>query len=835
MQRVEDKSGAEKETKRGAQSSTIARAWRATWRTLLGVVALLVVAVAVIIAYLGPIVERYVESHDRELVGRHLTMDNLRLGVLDGRFSVDNLTLYEADDTTLFARLGSVDVRMDIAELLDRHIHLGRLHLSSPTLNVEQCGDAFNFDDMAAFISATYLSDETEEQPSEPWRVTVEDIALCDGAIEYYDRALEQRWQLMELDCSTPLFELDRVTNHVEVSTRINDHATFGGMVDIDGESLDYRFDGVLDSFALADTYNYIRPYVNISEFSGDMSVELSLYGNLAALRSSSIEGRASIEELSILAANGGNLLSARRALLDIGTINVADGSYLLDAFEVDGFATQLIIDEDGTTNFKDLFYGRAELSVETTTDRVGDDMFEVRERVTITTDEEQAPLSDILLRIDRLRFSNGEFYYADYTMHRDFSYALYNMSLESDNFDIAAKNRITLRTSLQKQGSALLQWEGSLNDFYNQNLLAMLTNVDITDFSTLVEHYTAFPVVSGNLTFRSQNVVTNGVLSGVNQLGTYNFKVGKKLRDIDAEYKLPLKLGIFILEDRNDNIDVDLPITGRIDSPEFSYRKLLLRAVGNTLLKVVAAPVMWMFPERQDLFRHIDIDMLAAGFDSEHYARLDKMAEVLKENPDLQVRLTQRVNYKRAKQRIADLNLKIAYYNSTQQNEDERFDMLDFAHISEMRLSRSEVANFADSQLMVRGIDPKRMSAAEKSMALYGDMVDEQLRMLLEQRNRIIEEYMAFQHQTMPERAFRINSVVLDELRDYEGKDRYSVTLVIDDEEYEAEPAADASADVSADASAEQTAQNDDAAESAEDSADEKSDETQNLDTNNQ
>ena len=188
----------------------------------------------------------------------------------------------------------------------------------------------------------------------------------------------------------------------------------------------------------------------------------------------------------------------------------------------------------------------------------------------------------------------------------------------------------------------------------------------------------------------------------------------------------------------------------------------------------------------------------------------------MLKENPDLQVRLTQRVNYKRAKQRIADLNLKIAYYNSTQQNEDERFDMLDFAHISEMRLSRSEVANFADSQLMVRGIDPKRMSAAEKSMALYGDMVDEQLRMLLEQRNRIIEEYMAFQHQTMPEGAFRINGVVLDELRDYEGKDRYSVTLVIDDEEYEAEPAADASAEDSAD-------------------ADDKSDETQNLDTNNQ
>ena len=44
----------------------------------------------------------------------------------------------------------------------------------------------------------------------------------------------------------------------------------------------------------------------------------------------------------------------------------------------------------------------------------------------------------------------------------------------------------------------------------------------------------------------------------------------------------------------------------------------------------------------------------------------------------------------------------------------------------------------------------------------------------------------MTFQHQDLAEGAFEISSVVLQESIDYHGKDRYTVTLIIDDEEIE-------------------------------------------------
>ena len=55
--------------------------------------------------------------------------------------------------------------------------------------------------------------------------------------------------------------------------------------------------------------------------------------------------------------------------------------------------------------------------------------------------------------------------------------------------------------------------------------------------------------------------------------------------------------------------------------------------------------------------------------------------------------------------------------------------------------------------------------------------------------RNRILRDYMEFQHSDMPSEAFAINDVVLEDMKSYVGKDRYTVTLIIDDEEIELAP----------------------------------------------
>ena len=151
-----------------------------------------------------------------------------------------------------------------------------------------------------------------------------------------------------------------------------------------------------------------------------------------------------------------------------------------------------------------------------------------------------------------------------------------------------------------------------------------------------------------------------------------------------------------------------------------------------------------------------------------------------------MRVRLTQRVNHRRASQRLANLNLKIAYYNHTQGAENGYLDMLAFSRINGMKISNKAVVAYADSLLLARGLNPSQMNTSSKAMTLYGDVVDKQMVELMEHRNRTIREYMSFQHQDIPEGAFEINAVVLEDMKNYAGKDRFTVTLLIDDETIE-------------------------------------------------
>ena len=769
-----------------AKSPKTKRKWLRGILITLGVLLLIaILAIAATIIWLGPIAEYVVERYDKELVGRHLQMDNLRIKLFKGEMSVDSLRLYEANDSTTFISLNRFETDIEPMEVFHGHIDIRRIALTEPSVNITQRGSAFNFDDMLAFIDSTYMS--TPEEPreeSEPWRISIKNVALNGGHVAYLDKELDQEWLISGLKLKSDSIMLSNAMTRIDASLEINRQARLAGSVGINLESLDFEFDGALHEFQLNDIYKYVVPVVNLKELYGALSTQLSLEGNINDVMATEISGSISLDDLHLTGPDGGELFAADNLSAEIQRINLDKQYFALESLTSTSYSTQFIMRKDGSTNFDRLFYEEPEVTLETTSEHMGGHIYDQKERVTITTDESVAPLSGMTLKIGNLNLAGGYIYFVDKTMSKEFKYKLRNIAIESRNFNIAARNKLTVRATTNNQGTALVRWEGSLNDFYNQSILASLSNVEMKDFTPYAEHYTAFPITSGNITFKSQNVITNGELSGMNRLGTYDFGVGKKDKSLDPEFNLPLRLGVWVLTDKDKHIDIDLPITGHIDSPEFSLRKVIFKAIGNLLLKIVASPFSWMSSEKQETFQHINFELLDPTLNSEQYARIDKIAAALKEDSSLKVRLKQSVNYERAQREIADLNLKMAYYNSTQVDSDHRLDMLDLMKINEMRLAGKEVVAFADSMLVARGIDPGHMSTHAKAQALYGDMVDRQLTMMFELRAKTIREYVAFQHKELSAESFVVESQTAEEMKSYKGKTRLVLTLLVDDEE---------------------------------------------------
>lgn len=771
-----------------AQSSEKAKKPRRKWlrRSLIifGIILLiLLIAVAAAIIWLGPIAEWYLEKNDKELISRRIEMDDLRLRLFDGTATADNIILYEADGTTPFATIDHLEAEMDVSAVMDGHIHLTRVHLTRPYLSVVQDGEIFNFDDMVNYIFEEYFSPEDEEESGDEWKITIENVTFEDGHLVYVDKEIDQCWDLSAMNLYAEEFFMDNKMSPIDAELIINNVAPVKGLLLFNYDTFEFDFQGTMEDFDLADTYKYWTPYLNITSVNGIAYADAHIVGDVDDIWAMDISGDFDIRDGVILGPDGSNLLSAKSITGNAKSINIEYESYIFNTLYINDYSTHFTLEKDGTSNFTGLFPEDTEVSIATTSESLGSDMYDVREEVRVTSNDEDIT-SDMVITIGDMSFTGGSVQYADYTLHRDFIYDISNLSIKSSNFDLDNSNSITIEANVPKQGSAIIRWDGSFNDFYNQSILAVLSNVDIKSFGPYMEYFTAFPVESGNLTFRSQNIITNGELNGVNQLGTYNFAVGKKDKSMDVDFKLPLRAGIYILTDRNDHIDVELPVSGNIESPEFSYRRAILKAIGNLLLKVVAAPFDWMSGDKQDAFRHINVSILEPGLSAEQYARLDKMAETLVEDEALAVRLTHSVNYKRATQQLADLNLKIGYYNSIQSDDERRLDMLDFSKIQEMKLSNSDVLIFADSMLTVKGIDHTTMTSHAKARALYGDMADKQLLHIMERRNQAVRDYISFQHPELREGAIVIDDIDYERLKNSSGKNRYNVTLIVDGEE---------------------------------------------------
>ena len=83
--------------------------------------------------------------------------------------------------------------------------------------------------------------------------------------------------------------------------------------------------------------------------------------------------------------------------------------------------------------------------------------------------------------------------------------------------------------------------------------------------------------------------VQPDGQLTASNKIVLRQLAFGDKVEGSEAS--LPVKLATALLADRNGVINVDLPVSGSINDPEFSLGGLIWKAIGNLIVKVVSAP----------------------------------------------------------------------------------------------------------------------------------------------------------------------------------------------------------------------------------------------------
>ena len=101
---------------------------------------------------------------------------------------------------------------------------------------------------------------------------------------------------------------------------------------------------------------------------------------------------------------------------------------------------------------------------------------------------------------------------------------------------------------------------------------------------------FAGYPIEDGRIDVDLRYVTKDGELQGKNRFVIKKIKLGEPVPDYQGT-RLPLGLAIALLEDSDGMIDVNIPVKGNVNEPEFSVGHLVWQAVKTVLTNVVTAP----------------------------------------------------------------------------------------------------------------------------------------------------------------------------------------------------------------------------------------------------
>lgn len=203
------------------------------------------------------------------------------------------------------------------------------------------------------------------------------------------------------------------------------------------------------------------------------------------------------------------------------------------------------------------------------------------------------APEPAFPLAVERLRIIGGNVEFADLSLSPQFGTRMHDLSgvVAGLSTDPATTALVELDGKVDDYGSARVR--GSIQPFRATDftdLKLTFRNLEMTELTPYSAKFAGRKIDSGKLSVDLEYRIRQRQLTGDNTFVINTLKLGERVDSPDA-IKLPLDLAIALLEDSNGIIDLDLPISGSLDDPQFSYGKIIWKAIVNLLTKLVTAP----------------------------------------------------------------------------------------------------------------------------------------------------------------------------------------------------------------------------------------------------
>ena len=192
---------------------------------------------------------------------------------------------------------------------------------------------------------------------------------------------------------------------------------------------------------------------------------------------------------------------------------------------------------------------------------------------------------------------------------------------------------------------SAPLEITGELDPFGSElflDIAAKATGIDLPTFSPYSGKYVGYVIEKGKLSVDINYHIKEGELKAENNIFLDQFTLGEKIESPDA-LDIPLTLAIALLKNQKGEIDLDLPINGSLNDPEFSLGGVIVQVFVNLITKAVTSPFALLGSLAGDGEELSEINFLPGygKVEPEAEKRLQALSKALVDRPALKLEIT--------------------------------------------------------------------------------------------------------------------------------------------------------------------------------------------------
>lgn len=594
-------------------------------------ITLIVLAVIILLGLimLPGLARRYTVNHSKQLLGRQIALDKLKINYFTGTVKLFNFKMFEADDATVFVSFDTLIIDAEPYRMFRNDMVLEQFYLKGLNAKIIQADSTFNFDDLIAFYAAKEDSVAADTATSEPIHFHLSNIELKGAEFTYEDKTINKTTTLRDLSFFIPYVGWNQEQkSEAGLRFAFKNEGYFQSSIHVDPIGGDFEADIMIHHLYLNTFQDYLTSTINISSLEGMLNSNLAIKGNINTPDRSVLSGSVEVIGFMMKDLQNKDFLGAKNLNCRLQSIDYFNASYVIDSVTLTEPYVFFELDTV-TNNFFEIFNLTSS----------GDDTLRAAEITADTLVADSA--AELYYAINHFIIRQGVVDYTDNLTGEPFDYHLSSISLNTDSI-LSNSEWVDIYSDmlLNNRGKLVAQV-----GFDPANPLDIILDYTITDFqlsdlNIYSRFYMGFPILYGDMYYKSHTEIISNQLTSENKLIIQNAELGEKTGGL---YDLPVKFALFLLKDRHGIINLDIPVRGDLNDPSVSIGKIIWTTFKNLIVKVATAPFDFLAGlisvDPKDI-KSIEYGYLDTALTEAHRKQLDLLLELEQKKDGLKIEL---------------------------------------------------------------------------------------------------------------------------------------------------------------------------------------------------